>query len=161
MCDYWHTQSYTTIAHPECRNTVIKATQHTGSTAFILDYVTNDRAQTGHYAIGTENHLVDNLKQHCLSLNIKVVNLAEAPKPSQEKGLGCGCATMSRNDPPHLVALLDLLRQGKNLDYNLVKPGDIVNEFTGTRQRLNINDQQWVVAQAKKALEKMIEITEG
>jgi len=160
MCEYWHTKGYTTIVHPECRNTVIRVAQHAGSTAFIWDYVVNDRAGTKRYAIGTENHMVDNLKQYCKSLGIEVVNLAEAPRSPVEKGIGCGCATMSRNDPPHLVALVDLLRQGKTMSYNEVKAGDVVNEFTGTRNRLPLNDQQWVIENAKKSLEMMINITE-
>ncbi|MGQ3890482.1 quinolinate synthase NadA [Legionella sp. CNM-4043-24] len=161
MCEYWHQQKYTTIVHPECRNSVVRVAQHAGSTAFIWDYVVHDRAGTGHYAIGTENHMVENLRQYCQNLGITVVNLAEAPKNADEKGIGCGCATMSRNDPPHLVALLDLLRQGKAMPYNEVKAGDVVNEFTGTRQRLQTQDQQWVIDNAKKALRKMIEITES
>lgn len=160
MCEYWQKEGYTTIVHPECLNSVVRTAHHAGSTAFIWDYVMNDRAKTKHYAIGTENHMVDNLKQHSKKLGIHVVNLAEAPKASLEKGLGCGCATMSRNDPPHLVALLDLLRQGKTLNYNEVKAGDVVNEFTGTRHRLENKDQQWVIDNAKLALEKMIAITE-
>ncbi|WP_131794877.1 quinolinate synthase NadA [Fluoribacter gormanii] len=160
MCDYWHNQGYTTIVHPECRNSVIKVAQQSGSTAFIWDYVVHDRANTKRYAIGTENHMVENLKQHCKSLNIEVVNLAEAPKKENEKGIGCGCATMSRNDPPHLVALVDLLRQGKTMSYNEVKAGDVVNEFTGSRNRLPENDQQWVIDNAKKSLQMMIDITE-
>ena len=160
MCDYWHSKQYTTIVHPECRNEVIRVAQHSGSTAFIWDYVVNDKAGTKQYAIGTENHLVENLKQYCNTLGIKVVNLAEVPKSDKEKGMGCGCATMSRNDPPHLVALVDLLRQGKALPYNEVKAGDVVNEFTGVRNRLPVNDQQWVIDNAKKSLEMMINITE-
>ncbi|KTC94455.1 quinolinate synthase NadA [Legionella erythra] len=160
MCDYWHSQGYTTVVHPECRNEVIRAAQQAGSTAFIWDYVVHDRAGTKRYAIGTENHMVENVKQYCRHLGISVVNLAEAPKQDHEKGMGCGCATMSRNDPPHLVALVDLLRQGKPMAYNEVKAGDVVNEFTGTRQRLNEQDQQWVIDNAKKALEMMINITE-
>lgn len=160
QCDYWHSQGYTTIVHPECRNDVIRVAQHAGSTAFIWDYVVHDRAGTKRYAIGTENHMVENLKQHCKQLSIEVVNLAEAPSDSEKKGVGCGCATMSRNDPPHLVALLDLLRLGKKLDYSEVKAGDVVNEFTGLRHRLQHNDQQWVIDNAKRALQKMIDITE-
>lgn len=160
MCDYWQHQGFVTIAHPECRNEVIKIAQHAGSTAFIWDYVVNDRAGTKKYAIGTENHMVENLKQYCKGLGIDVVNLAEAPKNKDEKGLGCGCATMSRNDPPHLVALLDLLRQGKSMPYNEVKAGDVVNEFTGIRARLQETDQHWVIHNARKALEMMIHITE-
>ncbi len=160
MCNYWHSQNYTTVVHPECRNEVIRTANHSGSTAFIWDYVVHDRAGTKQYAIGTENHMVNNLKQYCKSLGITVVNLAEAPKSPDEKGIGCGCATMSRNDPPHLVALLDLLRQGKAMPYNEVKAGDVVNEFTGTRDRLSLGDQQSVIDNAKKALEMMINITE-
>ncbi|WP_298625049.1 quinolinate synthase NadA [uncultured Legionella sp.] len=160
MCEYWQDKGYTTIVHPECRNTVIRAAQHSGSTAFIWDQVVNDKSGTKRYAIGTENHMVDNLKQYCRGLGIEVVNLAEAPKKDDEKGIGCGCATMSRNDPPHLVALIDLLRQGKTMAYNEVKAGDVVNEFTGTRNRLPVNDQQWVIDNAKKAMEMMINITE-
>ena len=160
MCDYWHQHGYTTIAHPECRNEVIRTAQHAGSTAFIWDYVTKDRAKTKHYAIGTENHMVNNLKQHCQSLGISVVNLAEAPNTQNDNAMGCGCATMSRNDPPHLVALIDLLRQGKAMAYNEVKAGDQVHEFTGARRRLQEDDQKWVIDNAKKALQRMIEITE-
>jgi quinolinate synthase len=160
MCEYWHSKGYTTIVHPECRNDVIRVAQHSGSTAFIWDYVVHDRAGTKQYAIGTENHMVANLKQYCKALGIEVVNLAEAPQKDNEKGVGCGCATMSRNDPPHLVALLDLLRQGKTMAYNEVKAGDVVNEFTGTRNRLPLNDQQWVIDNAKKSLQMMINITE-
>ena len=161
MCAYWHEQGYASIAHPECRNDLIRTAQHAGSTAFIWDHVVHDRSNTKKYAIATENHMVENLKQHCKPLGITVVNIAEAPRESStENNVGCGCATMSRNDPPHLVALLDLLRQGKTMPYNQVKPGDVVNEFTGSRQRLGDNDQQWLVDNAKKALQKMIEITE-
>lgn len=160
MCDYWQSKGYTTIVHPECRNEVIRVANHAGSTAFIWDYVVNDRAQTKQYAIGTENHMVANLKEHCLPLGIKVVNLAEAPTDDEPR-LGCGCATMSRNDPPHLIALLDLLRLGKTVDYNEVQAGDVVNEFSGTRQRLDANDQQLLIKNAKKALQNMIDITEN
>lgn len=160
MCDYWHSKGYTTIVHPECRNSVIRVAQHAGSTAFIWDYVVHDRANTKKYAIGTENHMVENLKQYCKGIGIEVVNLAEVPKTDNEKGIGCGCATMSRNDPPHLVALVDLLRQGKAMPYNEVKAGDVVNEFTGSRNRLPVNDQQWVIDNAKKSLQMMIDITE-
>lgn len=161
MCEYWHEQGFTTIAHPECRLEVIKTAQFAGSTAFIWDHVVQDRANTQRYAIATENHMVENLKQYCQPLGIEVVNLAEAPKNPGETSYGCGCATMSRNDPPHLVGLVDLLRQGKTMDYNLIRAGDVVSEFTGIRQRLTTQDQNWVIKHAKKALENMIHITES
>ena len=103
--------------------------------------------------------MVENLKQHCVKLGINVVNVAEAPVTSTQQG--CGCATMSRNDPPHLVGLLDLLRQGKDMGYHQVRAGDAVNETTGTRHRLQQQSQLWVIENAKKALENMILITEG
>ena len=107
--------------------------------------------------IGLAQSVMLSARKH---LNIEVVNLAEAPKALDEKGIGCGCATMSRNDPPHLVALVDLLRQGKTMSYNEVCAGDVVNEFTGTRNRLQKIDQTWVIDNAKRALQMMINITE-
>jgi quinolinate synthase len=137
----------------------MNASDSTGSTAFIWQQVLKDQAKTKRYAIATENHMVNFLKQQAKPLGIHVVNVAEAKIPHSPH-LGCGCATMSRNDPPHLVALLDLLRLGKAPDYNFVKAGDVVNEFTGLRQRLSHDEQQWVIDNARKALEKMIEICE-
>lgn len=161
MCEYWQSQGYVTIAHPECRHEVIRIAEHAGSTAFIWDFVTHDKGKTKQYAIATENHMVENLKQACQSLGIRVVNMAEVPQSIHAGSQACGCATMSRNDPPHLVGLLDQLRQGKTMDYHEVEAGDQVNEFTGTRHRLNSKDQDWIIENAKKALEKMITITES
>ncbi len=158
MVKYWQALSYHVIAHPECPKTVVEIADSAGSTAFIWKQVSNDMAGTKKYAIATENHLVQNLKQHCLQLGIDVVNVGEA-KLSEKKAIGCGCATMSRNDPPHLVAVLDLLRQGKSLDANIVQPGDIVNEFTGKRIRLSNEAQQQLRKDAHTALENMIRIT--
>lgn len=159
QCNYWKKLNYHVVSHPECTNAVMNASDSMGSTAFIWDQVLNDRANTKRYAVATENHMVNYLKQQAKLKGIEVVNVAQA-KTQNSPHIGCGCATMSRNDPPHLVALLDLLRLGKTLEYNQVKAGDVVNEFTGLRQRLDDKDQQWVVDNAKKALEKMISITE-
>lgn len=159
MVHYWQQQGYFVVVHPECRQEVIAAADGYGSTAYLWDMVSNDRAGTGKYAVGTENHMVKNLSELCKDKNIHVINLSEIPK-SDYKKRGCGCATMSRNDPPHLVAVLDLLRRGKVPAFNLVKPGDVVNEFVGSRERLNEKGQQWIISNAKKALEQMINITE-
>ena len=104
--------------------------------------------------------MVQIVKQICKAKGIEVVHLADA-RISNFKGMGCGCATMSRNDPPHLVALLDLLRQGKAPEYNIVQPGDVVDEFTGIRERLDEEGQKWVTENANRALRNMIAITEG
>lgn len=160
MVNYWKQQSYHVLVHPECRNEVVSIADGCGSTAYLWDMVMNDRAGTQKYAIATENHMVKNLIESGKEKNIHVVNLSEIPGNDFKKK-GCGCATMSRNDPPHLVAVLDLLRQGKIPEFNLVKPGDVVNEFIGTRERLNTEGQDWIVINARKALEKMISITES
>ena len=159
MVRYWQEKGFNVVVHPESTKPTVNAANCCGSTAFIWEHVINDMAKTKKYAIGTENHMVQNLKQICQPKGIEVVHVADA-RISNEKGMGCGCATMSRNDPPHLVALLDLLRQGKAPEYNIVQPGDVVDEFTGTRQRLIKKDQQWIVENARLALEKMIMITE-
>jgi quinolinate synthase len=160
MVRYWQQQGYHVAVHPECRHEVVRIADSYGSTAYLWDLVFNDRAGKGQYAIGTENHMVKNLRAACESKNIKVINLSEIPH-NQFKKRGCGCATMARNDPPHLVAVLDLLRQGKAPQFNLVKPGDVVHEFVGSRERLSVEGQKWIITNAKRALEKMISITES
>jgi quinolinate synthase len=160
MVQYWQQQAYYVVVHPECRKEVVAAADGYGSTAYLWDVVSNDRAGTGKYAVGTENHMVKNLREACEPKNIKVINLSEIPHQDFKKR-GCACATMSRNDPPHLVAVLDLLRQGKVPEFNRVKPGDVVHEFTGSRQRLDSEGQEWITTNARRALEKMISITES
>ncbi len=160
MVHYWQARGYHVSVHPECRKVVADVADSAGSTAFLWDHVMNDRAGSKKYAIGTENHMVENLKQAAIAKGISVVNLGDAPLAGLP-GMGCGCATMARNDPPHLVALLDLLRQDKLPDYNQVKPGDMVDEFTGARQRLSEDEQLQLVAQARTALQNMVRITEA
>jgi len=160
MIAYWQARGFSVVVHPECQKSVVDVADACGSTAFILDYVIEDQAHTKKYAIATENHMVDNVRQLCQEKNITVVNVGDAIIQGQPK-MSCGCATMSRNDPPHLVATLDLLRQGKIPAYNEVQAGDIVNEITGTRTRLDPKGQQWIIENAKKALEKMIRITKS
>jgi quinolinate synthase len=159
MVDYWHQQGYAVIVHPECRKITVDQADACGSTAMIWDYVSNDKAKTKKYAIGTENHMVQNVKFELEKKGFKIVNLAEAPT-GNSKGFGCGCATMSRNDPPHLAGMLDLLRKGKAPEINEVKPGDMIDETSSVRLRLDKKGQQWITDNAKIALENMIKITE-
>lgn len=160
MVAYWRERGCTIIAHPECKNEVVSIADGFGSTAYIWEHVYTDTFGTQKYAVATENHMVQNLADACREKNIDVVNLGDA-KLGGLPSMGCGCATMSRNDPPHLVATLDLLRQGKSLEKNIVLPGDVVNETSGQRDRLSENAQLDIVAHARKALERMIEITEA
>ena len=160
MVAHWKNNGYHVLVHPECRQEVVAVSDGYGSTSYLWDFVTNDKAQTGKYAVGTENHFVKNLRETCRGKSISVVNLSDIPS-NQFNKKGCGCATMSRNDPPHLVAILDLLRLGKVPEFNLVKPGDVVNEFIGTRERLDEKGQEWIAKNARIAMENMIRITEN
>jgi len=61
QCEYWKKQNYHVVCHPECTNQVMNASDSMGSTAFIWDQVLHDRAKTKHYAVATENHMVNYL----------------------------------------------------------------------------------------------------
>ena len=90
------------------------------------------------------------------------MHLADIPDPSFQSA-GCGCATMSRNDPPHLAGMLDLLRKGTPPDINRVLAGDMRRrDAPASRDRLEpTSERAELVADARAALERMIEITEG
>lgn len=68
---------------------------------------------------------------------------------------------MSRNDPPHLAGMLDLLRRGEAPDINRVLPGDMIDESTGLRTRINQAEQDTLVRDATRALQRMIDVTEA
>ena len=154
---YWRERGYTVLVHPECPREVVAAADGAGSTSQLWKRVL-DAPAGGRFAVGTEGHFVRNLAEQARLRGSEVVHLAEVPG---EPMAGCGCATMSRNDPPHLVALLDLLRRGKPPDLNRVLAGDVVDEVTGARERLDAAGQARVAGDARLALERMIELTEG
>jgi quinolinate synthase len=68
---------------------------------------------------------------------------------------------MSRNDPPHLAGMLDLLRRGEAPEINRVLPGDHIDDTSGTRTRLSSSERATLVHDATLALKRMIDITEG
>jgi quinolinate synthase len=154
---YWKARGYTVAVHPECPREVVAVADAFGSTSQLWKRVL-DAPRGTRFAVGTEGHFVNNLREQAALRGIEVVHLADVPG---DAAAGCGCATMSRNDPPHLVALLDLLAKGKAPDLNRVLAGDVVDEVTGARERLDAGGQARVAAEARCALEKMIEITEG
>ena len=118
-------------------------------------------------AIGTEGHFVRNAAELGKQNGVEIVHIADLPRDAVDSNgkpfasAGCGCATMSRNDPPHLAGMLDLLRKGEAPDINRVLAGDSVNETTGLRTRLSHTDREVLRADATIALERMIEITES
>lgn len=156
---YWQRHGWRVLVHPESPLEVVRAADGQGSTSFLWREVM-DAPRGSKFAIGTEGHFVRNLRDQARSRGIEVVHLASAPEPGLLRVAGCGCATMSRNDPPHLAGTLDLLRQGRGPDINRVLPGDVVDEATAVRDRLPANERASLKREAKLAMERMIEITE-
>jgi quinolinate synthase len=156
----WHDRGWRVLVHPETPFEVVEVADGSGSTAYLWHEVLNSPAGS-QYAIGTEGHFVQNLKEQAACKGIEVMHLADIPTKStdQIKG-GCGCATMSRNDPPHLAGMLDLLRKGEPPDLNRVLAGDTVDEQSAKRERLSDSDRKIMMKHAKSALVRMIEITE-
>jgi quinolinate synthase len=154
---YWRGEGYRVLVHPECPSSVLDLSDGAGSTKYLWNEImTAERGAK--LAIATEGHFVRNAREQAELRGVEVVNVANVPG-SGFSSMGCGCATMSRNDPPHLVAILDLLRRGEAPELNQVLPGDVVNETTGSRDRLSESERARVVANARRALEKMIEVT--
>jgi quinolinate synthase len=154
---YWRERGYTVLVHPESPREVVAVADGHGSTSQLWKRVL-DAPAGSRFAVATEGHFVRNLREQAALRGIEVVHMADVPG---DDTAGCGCATMSRNDPPHLVALLDLLRRGKAPDLNRVLPGDVVDEISGARDRLDVSGQARVAREARRALERMIEITEA
>jgi quinolinate synthase len=157
--DYWHSRNYTVLVHPESPHEVVALADGSGSTDYLWKAIAS--APPGsHLAIGTEGHFVRNAREQAALRNVTVVHLADIPDPTLSSR-GCGCATMSRNDPPHLAGMLDLLRKNTPPDINRVLPGDTVDELTASRERLSAPERAQLVLDARRALERMIEITES
>ena len=143
--------------HPESPLEVVQQADGSGSTAYLWKAIMNAPAGS-RIAVGTEGHFVQNAREQAALRNVQIEHLADIP--GQSGSAGCGCATMSRNDPPHLAGMLDLLRRGDAPTINKVEAGDIVDEETGSTTRLQPDAQKELKEQASCALEQMIAITE-
>jgi quinolinate synthase len=88
------------IVHPECKWEVVQKADMAGSTAYIVDQVRKAPAGT-EWAIGTEVHLVNRLKQQHPEQRIVVLSDCQ-----------CLCTTMYRIDLPHLCWVLENLVDG-------------------------------------------------
>lgn len=159
MVRWWQERDYRVVIHPESPLDAVEAADGQGSTSYLWNEVMNAKPGSK-LAIGTEGHFVRNAREQAAARGVEIVHLAEIPEAGFGSG-GCGCATMSRNDPPHLAGLLDLLRQGKAPDINHVLSGDAVDESTMRRDRLVSAERGELIAQARLSLERMIEITEA
>ncbi len=154
---YWRERGVSVVVHPECPRDVVELADAAGSTSFLWSHVMGLPPGT-RVAVGTEGHFVANLREQAARNQVEVTHLADVPGVDEA---GCGCATMSRNDPPHLVAMLDLLRKGRTPDLNRVLAGDVIDEVSGHRERLAAEGRARVAREARRALERMIEITEA
>lgn len=156
MVAHWQADGRRVLVHPESKLEVVQAADGSGSTNYLWKAVM-DAKPGDRLAIGTEGHFVRNARAEGARRGVDIVHLAEVPG---SLAAGCGCATMSRNDPPHLAGMLDLLRKGEAPDANRVLAGDSVNEMTGRRDRLTEAERAELVGHARSALEAMIRITE-
>lgn len=156
MVEHWQKEGRRVLVHPESPLETVQAADGSGSTnylwAAVMDAKPGDRL-----AIGTEGHFVRNARTEGAKRGVDIVHLAEVPGSLSG---GCGCATMSRNDPPHLAGMLDLLRKGEAPDANRVLAGDSVNEISGARDRLTDAERDDLKREARTALENMIAVTE-
>lgn len=94
------------MVHPECKWEVVQKADLAGSTAYIVDQVKKAAPGT-RWAIGTETHLVNRLKNQFPEQHISVLSDCQ-----------CLCTTMFRIDLPHLCWTIE----------NLVE-GNVVNEI--------------------------------
>jgi len=156
---WWQERGWRVLVHPESRLEVVQAADGDGSTNYLWDAVMNAPAGAK-LAIGTEGHFVRNARAQGAQRGVEIMHLADIPDAAFRTA-GCGCATMSRNDPPHLAGMLDLLRKGTPPDINRVLAGDNVDETTAARDRLEGGERGTLIAEARRALERMIAITEA
>ncbi len=157
--DWWHARGWKVLVHPECKHEVVSVADGSGSTRYLWDAIAEAPAGSK-LAIGTEGNFVNNARGLAQRRGVEVANLADISDPDFGS-MGCGCATMSRNDPPHLAGLLDLLRRGEGPELNRVEAGDAVDESTGWRERLDEDTRREIATDARKALQQMIDLTEA
>jgi quinolinate synthase len=89
------------LVHPECSFEVVQKADEWGSTEKIIKVI-EASAPGSKWAIGTEINLVSRIARRFPDRTI--VSLS---------GINCLCATMYRIDPPHLLAALDAIAEGR------------------------------------------------
>src|SRR6185436_3497585 len=90
------------VAHPECTLDVVRASDESGSTEYIINTVKNSPAGSI-WAVATEVHLVNRLA-HEVAPEKTVITLDP---------FGCLCSTMFRVSPNHLLWILEGLVEGQ------------------------------------------------
>ena len=99
------------LVHPECTREVVDLADRVGSTSYIIRQV-EEAAPGTKWAIGTELHLVNRLRQ----------NHPEQQITALVPGV-CLCATMNRIDAQHLLWVLDRLHAGEVVNQVQVPAG--------------------------------------
>ncbi|MDF1800159.1 MAG: quinolinate synthase NadA [Planctomycetota bacterium] len=166
MVRWWQERGWTVLVHPESPLDAVQAADGAGSTDYLWKAVANAAPGT-RLVIGTEGHFVRNARELGKQNDVEVLHLADLPHDAVDPTgkpfatAGCGCATMSRNDPPHLAGMLDLLRKGEAPDINRVLAGDSIDEITMRRDRLPEDERQELITFARASLEQMIAIVEA
>jgi len=157
MVRWFKQRGWRVLIHPESPLEAVLEADGQGSTNYLWNAVMT--AEPGDkLAIGTEGHFVRNAIEAGRARGVEVRHLADVPDFAQA---GCGCATMSRNDPPHLAGMLDLLRKGQAPDINRVLAGDVVDERTMARDRVGEAERKALIRDARKSMERMIAVVEG
>lgn len=157
MVRWWKEQGWRVLIHPEAPLEAVLEADGSGSTNYLWNEVASAPAGS-RLVIGTEGHFVKNAQDEGRRRGVEVRHLADVLGSAQA---GCGCATMSRNDPPHLVGMLDLLRRGAAPDINRVLAGDVIDDVSLDRDRLDAAERTELVAEARRSLERMIAVVEG
>ena len=98
------------IVHPECKWDVVQKADMAGSTAYIVKQI-EAAAPGAQWAIGTEVHLVNRLRQQ--HPDQKIIVLSDCQ---------CLCTTMYRIDLPHLCWVMENLLQGRIVNQIKVEP---------------------------------------
>ena len=124
------------MVHPECKYEVVAQADKVGSTAFIMKTVQNAPAGSK-WAIGTEHHLVNRLKQAHPEQFVTTL----AP-------FACECATMYRISPE---SLLDILQ---NLDKGIVKNQITVPDETKHWAKIALERMLEITAASSKSASK-------
>lgn len=100
------------IVHPECMFEVVQKADLVGSTSYICKTIANAKPGSS-FAVGTEHHLVNRLKQENPDKFITTL----AP-------YACECATMYRISPEALLNILEHIDEGKIINQITVGEAD-------------------------------------
>ncbi len=114
------------IVHPECPRPVVQAADAAGSTQQIITAI--DQAQPGsRWYIGTEGNLVNRLNQSHPDKEIRLLS----DRPAR-------CSQMAQVDLPHLLWVLEGLRNGRPVNRVEVDPEIARDARTAVQQMIDI-----------------------